>query len=71
MLKAIVAPNNGDESGATDKKYYESRPTARNCFHAPPNPYFFIPYRFDVRITKNPFIETVINNLFAHLDFKE
>ena len=71
ILKAVVAANNNDVSCATDKKYYEGRPTARNCFYAPSNPYFFIPYRFDVRIIKNTFSETVLTNLCAHLDFKE
>ena len=71
VLKAVVAANNGDESCTTGKKYYEARPTAHNCFHAPSNPYFFIPYGFDVRIIKNPFSEAVLINLCAHLDFKE
>ncbi len=38
ILGTIVDAHNGDKSMATEKKYDDERPIARNCFQTPPIP---------------------------------
>ncbi len=42
----IFDAHNSDKSIAMNKKYDDSRPTARKCFQNPSNPYFYIPFGF-------------------------
>ena len=68
ILRGMVASHNGNENYATTEKYYAARTTAINCFHRAENPYFFIPYRFNVRVIPQAVSGQVLTNLRSYLE---
>ena len=71
ILRGIVASHNGNEDYATTEKYYTALTTARNCFHRAESPYFFNPYRFNVRVMPHAVSGQVLTNLRSYLEYVE